>query len=58
MKKVDTNEYMMNKMMQWVLHRYGEEVVNEMCESIGMEPSALDVVIAMNEAWRERREYN
>lgn len=56
MKKVDTNEYMMNRMMQWVLHRYGEEVVNEMCESIGVEPSALDVVIAMNEVWRERRE--
>jgi len=38
--KVNTHEYMMNLMMQWILHRYGEEVLNEMCESIGMEVEA------------------
>jgi|TARA_R100001443_G_scaffold34866_3_gene48618 hypothetical protein len=37
MKKIDTNEYMMNRMMQWILHRYGEDVLNEMCKSIGVE---------------------
>tara|TARA_R100000781_G_scaffold60667_1_gene38799 strand:+ start:492 stop:620 length:129 start_codon:yes stop_codon:yes gene_type:complete len=39
MKKIDTYEYMMNRMMQWILHRYGEDVLNEMCESISIKGS-------------------
>jgi energy-converting hydrogenase A subunit M len=41
--KVNTHEYMMHRMMQWILHRYGEDVLREMCELIGVDP---------DEAWR------
>lgn len=36
--KVNTHEYMMNRMMQWVLHRYGEDVLEEMCQATGAGP--------------------